>query len=294
VEHLNQTYSNNQDIYFALNDIQNVNFCETPGKKCEIPFPEYPTDLRVSVDNNRDFLDILYFPNFLDNFNLDNAVGKCTNNQLENARWPPNLSLINYCVCCDDYEQGSQCPNNPWLSPGTASPPISTTNQPVVTQSQTIDAYYIGKLKADSDPGFNVQIQLKIVADITEQRIRATVEHINETYVGSELPYLHLYTSERSISCQYSKDCSIEFTLYSDSFFEVHIHNGENTAFYGVMHFDSFDNTFVLNKPSGGCTKSQTSNANNPPDPAFSDYCICYDSYKEKGALNCPYNPWSH
>jgi hypothetical protein len=51
------------------------------------------------------------------------------------------------------------------------------------------------------------------------------------------------------------------------------------------MWFEPFNNnTFVLNNPTDGCTRNQGAD----PERAIIDYCVCYDTYKPGGILNCP------
>jgi len=301
IEQLNRTYSGNQDIYFALNDIQNAYFCETRGSKCDIPFSEYLTDLRVSVDNNFDIYDIMYFPNFLNDFSLDSAIGKCTNSQSLGARWPPNPSLIDYCVCCDDYSSESQCPTDPWISPVPTQRVKTTTAKPTPTQSlqtttanplphktQTIVGYYTGRFKrTDRSDYIDAQFMVKLVADTTTQLIYLTVTNMNQTYPIDDI-YFNFYNYGYYQRC-YSPyiNCPIPFTTIGGLYFRLDM-DTKDTNYVNIMEFDNFNNTFVFDNPTNGCTNNQIdTNA----DTSLFSYCICYDEYKEGGEFNCPSLP---
>jgi hypothetical protein len=60
---------------------------------------------------------LLNFHNFNNTFILDNAIGKCTNNQMyTDYRDLSDPTLYSYCVCCGDYnpDPALNCPVNPW------------------------------------------------------------------------------------------------------------------------------------------------------------------------------------
>jgi hypothetical protein len=70
----------------------------------------------------------------------------------------------------------------------------------------------------------------------------------------------------------------------------------KDTASYHLMHFDYFNNSFVLNRPIGKCTRHQLDGLNDlrTPDLSALTICICCDEYSPSAILGCPADPWNN
>lgn len=86
------------------------------------PFSSQSSDFILTLDHGThqkwdNSINILYFNMFNNSFKLENSIGKCTAYQLDLRNvWNMVPSLVDYCVCCDDYlpDPSLNCPVNPW------------------------------------------------------------------------------------------------------------------------------------------------------------------------------------
>ncbi|KAI6174490.1 hypothetical protein M3Y97_00996800 [Aphelenchoides bicaudatus] len=146
---------------------------------------------------------------------------------------------------------------------------------------QSLVAYFVGTLQNthSTNTGPNVQFQVRLNADTNTKRIFVDADEWNE---------------------QYSKSSDFEIDFYYEGKIVVQSSmldiNGPDGNFYHLLYFPFFNNSFVLNKPKGTCTKHQLDDLSDDgylPDLDELSVCVCCGEYDPSDLLGCPNNKWS-
>lgn len=86
------------------------------------PFARKESDFTLTLDHETsqtwdNSINILYFHTFNNSFQLENSIGKCTDNPpMFHNDYAPDSNLYKACVCCDNYNPHPAlgCPKSPW------------------------------------------------------------------------------------------------------------------------------------------------------------------------------------
>uniref|UniRef100_A0A914EN16 Uncharacterized protein n=1 Tax=Acrobeloides nanus TaxID=290746 RepID=A0A914EN16_9BILA len=157
-----------------------------------------------------------------------------------------------------------------------------------------LQGYFVGHfVPCGRTRSSQLQLQVSLIINTTDQRIYGSVDHQNHTYSASGSVYLNLwnkddddgkYCNDTQSSCAYSYEEGAPF--YASIF--------NNDGFFRLITQSNIQNDkFVLKNAVGRCINDPAQSLHWYPDKVSNvSWCVCCDDYESGGDLACPVNPW--